>query len=231
MKTHKMKSSVDEVSATVDELWDYCLREYENSNPIAKLLFSNFYCNLSDFISVLDADARLLEVGCGAGFSSMKINELLTTQHFEVSDYDERYVRRLRESAFPLRVQQESILALNREDSSFDCVICLEVLEHIGDFQRALSELFRVTRKWVVLSVPNEPLWHILNLARGMYWREFGNTPGHINHWSPSKFRRLVSEYGTVYRISLPPPWIMVLAEKKGYCIQDFALNAYKQAE
>ena len=36
----------------------------------------------------------------------------------------------------------------------------------------------------LLVSVPREPLWRALNVARGAYLRELGNTPGHVNHWS-----------------------------------------------
>lgn len=40
------------------------------------------------------------------------------------------------------------------DDSSVDTVVCMEVLEHIEDDRLALSELFRVARKRVIITVP-----------------------------------------------------------------------------
>jgi hypothetical protein len=40
-------------------------------------------------------------------------------------------------------------------DGSFDAVICTEVLEHLNELHRAFGELLRISRKYVVISVPN----------------------------------------------------------------------------
>ena len=43
---------------------------------------------------------------------------------------------------------------LNFDTESIDNVVCTEVIEHIPDDQLAISELFRVARKKVIISVP-----------------------------------------------------------------------------
>ena len=42
-------------------------------------------------------------------------------------------------------------------------------------------------------------------------WKDFGNTPGHINHWSKRSFVSMLSRYGTVDEVRSPFPWTMVL--------------------
>ncbi len=205
----------NETTATADELWDWCIREYQNQNPVAQRLFDNFFSKIGEIISLLDKNDRVLEVGCGAGISSRRIQGMLSGQSLEVSDVDPRYVMKLKETNFPLPVQQESVLQLNRNDGAYDCVCLLEVLEHVPDYERALSELFRVSRKYVVVSVPSEPLWRFLNMLRGKYLNHWGNTPGHVNHWSPGAIRKLISKYGIVVKTFHPLPWTIVLARVK----------------
>jgi hypothetical protein len=69
----------------------------------------------------------------------------------------------------------------------------------------------RCARRHLIVSVPREPLWRGLNLARGAYLLQAGNTPGHLNHWSKRSVVRLLSRYGEVVQARSPLPWTMVL--------------------
>ena len=60
----------DEYSATADELWEYCMLEYQSTNPFTKKLIANYYDKIKKIISDFDSGFRILEVGCGAGESS-----------------------------------------------------------------------------------------------------------------------------------------------------------------
>jgi hypothetical protein len=69
----------------------------------------------------------------------------------------------------------------------------------------------RVARRHLLVSVPHEPLWRALNVARGAYLRELGNTPGHVNHWTRRGFVAMLSRHGQVIEVRSPFPWTMVL--------------------
>jgi SAM-dependent methyltransferase len=96
-------------------------------------------------------------------------------------------------------------------ESSFELAAAIEVLEHLPDPERTLAEMARVADKHLLVSVPREPLWRGLNLARGAYLTELGNTPGHLNHWSKRGFVALLSRYGEVIEVRSPFPWTMLL--------------------
>ena len=95
-------------------------------------------------------------------------------------------------------------------------VLCCEVLEHLEEPGKALKELIRVTKKYIIVSVPREPIWRCLNMDRGKYLKVLGNTPGHIQHWGSKKFVAFLQEYDIkVVKTAHPLPWTMVLLEKE----------------
>jgi hypothetical protein len=87
----------------------------------------------------------------------------------------------------------------------------MEVLEHVPDPEAVLAEMARVASAWLLVSVPREPLWRSLNLARGAYVKDLGNTPGHLSHWSKRGFARLLARYGEIVELRSPLPWTMAL--------------------
>jgi ubiquinone/menaquinone biosynthesis C-methylase UbiE len=101
-------------------------------------------------------------------------------------------------------------------DSSFDLIVCVEVLEHLLDPERGLQELARVGTKHLMLSVPREPIFRSCNLLTGRYVKDLGNTPGHFNHWSTRSFTRFVSQVAEVRLVSTPFPWTVVWATLPG---------------
>jgi ubiquinone/menaquinone biosynthesis C-methylase UbiE len=202
----------DEKNATPEELWEYCMEEYRNPNIIVKYLLEKFFEKIKRLAAKMENVNNILEVGCGAGESSRRIGALFEGKNFEVSEYDGRYITKLRETGFPYKIRQESVYELKREDNAFDCIFLLEVLEHLEDVETALAELFRVSGRYVIISVPHEPWWCLSNLLRLKYVRHWGNTPGHIGHWSPRKLIKLVKKYGNILEVRKSFPWIILMA-------------------
>jgi hypothetical protein len=84
------------------------------------------------------------------------------------------------------------------------------VLEHVPDAEHGGRD-GHVAQPLAAVSVPREPLWRGLNMARGAYWKDLGNTPGHVNHWSKRSFVALLSRHGDVVQARSPFPWTMLL--------------------
>jgi 2-polyprenyl-3-methyl-5-hydroxy-6-metoxy-1,4-benzoquinol methylase len=96
-------------------------------------------------------------------------------------------------------------------DGEFEVATAIEVLEHVPDPEHTVAEMARVASRHLLVSVPREPLWRGLNMARGAYLKDLGNTPGHLNHWSKRAFVSLLSKHGTVVEARSPFPWTMLL--------------------
>jgi hypothetical protein len=62
--------------------------------------------------------------------------------------------------------------------------------------------------------VPFEPIWRTGNIIRRRYVSDWGNTPGHVNHWTRWGFSRFVRGAFDVQEVSTPLPWTMVRASR-----------------
>ena len=100
---------------------------------------------------------------------------------------------------------------LDPAEDSAELVVCCEVLEHIPDPEAALATVARLAQPWAIVSVPREPLWRALNVARLKYLGDLGNTPGHLNHWSRRGFLRFLERHLEVVEVRSPLPWTMAL--------------------
>lgn len=188
--------------------------KHTSKNPIQQLLINNFYKNLIDLAKPLNPET-ILDAGCGEGFSLAKLSESKIGKKLEGIDYSREAVA-LSQRLFPtLGFKYGSIYSLPYKDNSFDLVVCTEVLEHLDDPQKALSEVLRVSKKYILFSVPNEPFFMGSNFLRGKNLKNWGNNPEHINHWTIFSFLGfLKKENIKIKKVKLPFPWIMVLVEK-----------------
>lgn len=187
--------------------------KYQTRNPVARALFREFLSKFKELLAQLEGE-NLLEVGCGEGLLVQLLSEWRPELACFGIDLSEKLfsedVRDLPQ--VNLSVQTADHLAF--PSSSFDLVVAAEMLEHLEDPSRALGEIRRVSREHVILSVPREPLWRAMNMARFAYLKDLGNTPGHLQHWSSRQFVAFVSEYFQVVRVEKPIPWTIVLARK-----------------
>lgn len=190
--------------------------KYGTRNPLARRLMAGFEGALDDLFT-LAAPESLLDVGCGEGVVTERWARRLGPSRRVVGlDLDDPQLRAEWDArARPgLEFRTGSAGALAFADAEFDTVAAIEVLEHVADPEAALAECARVARRHLLLSVPREPVWRATNLVRGAYVRDLGNTPGHLNHWSRSRFIALAARFGTVVASRAPFPWTMVLVSR-----------------
>jgi ubiquinone/menaquinone biosynthesis C-methylase UbiE len=202
------------VSATAQVPTGNTYDKYGSSNPVVKRLMAGFHGAL-DELWARAAPRSILDVGCGEGVLTVEWADRLGDGRVVGIDLDDPRLRAEWEkrSRPNLEFRTEEATSLSFEDDSFDMACAIEVLEHVPDPEATLSEMARVASRHVLVSVPREPLWRTLNVARGAYLRELGNTPGHVNHWSKRAFTQLLSRYGTVDEARSPFPWTMLLVD------------------
>jgi 2-polyprenyl-3-methyl-5-hydroxy-6-metoxy-1,4-benzoquinol methylase len=186
--------------------------KYGSQNPVVRRLMTGFHSTL-DELWAQAAPESVLDVGCGEGVLTVEWAERLGDGRIVGIDLDDPKLRAEWEkrSRDNLEFRAEEATRLSFEDDEFDLAAAIEVLEHVPDPAATLAEMARVARRHLLVSVPREPLWRGLNMARGAYLRDLGNTPGHVNHWSKRAFVSLLSRYGTVEEARSPFPWTMLL--------------------
>jgi 2-polyprenyl-3-methyl-5-hydroxy-6-metoxy-1,4-benzoquinol methylase len=186
--------------------------KYNTKNPIARYLMQGFL-SAFDELTTRAGGKRSYEVGCGEGHLSMRLHD----RGWQVrgSDLEEVSVVEANAQCAQRNVEPKfetvSLFDLNPQSAAEELVICCEVLEHIPDTERALAVLKNLASPYLLVSVPREPIWRILNIARGKYIRDLGNTPGHIQHWSSADFVSMLAKSMEIIEVRQPLPWTMVL--------------------
>jgi SAM-dependent methyltransferase len=187
--------------------------KYGSSNPVVRRLMAGFEGTLDELFGQADPQS-LLDVGCGEGVLTHQWAQRLGDQRRVVGiDLDDPalHAEWAKRTAPNLEYRVMKAENLPFADDEFDTAAAIEVLEHVPDPEHTVAEMARVAQRWLLVSVPREPLWRGLNLARGAYWKDLGNTPGHVNHWSKRSFVALLSRHGEVVQARSPFPWTMLL--------------------
>ena len=185
--------------------------KYGARNPVARRLVARFRRDLLELVE-LAAPASLIDVGCGEGVLTADLARGVAGPVLGVDLDDPRLVARWTVNSEPnLRYRAADAAALPAADGEFDAASAIEVLEHLPEPDAVLAEMRRAARRWLIVSVPREPLWRAANVARGAYLRSLGNTPGHVSHWSRRGFVSLVRHHGSIEAVRSPLPWTLLL--------------------
>lgn len=132
-------------------------------------------------------DLAVLDVGCGRG--ELLADLVSTGAKAQGVDLQEECVALSRQYADACLGNIYELPTLFGT-SSFDVVIASHVLEHLESPRQGVEMLKQVTRKWLILAVPN------LAEFRNLRWRQ--NQPGFVNRdhqvgWDPAHFNTFLT--------------------------------------
>jgi ubiquinone/menaquinone biosynthesis C-methylase UbiE len=116
---------------------------YEFSKYVSKKRWISYWHQLDEILK--HKPTNVLEIGVGSGI--IKVLCDLFGVDIKTVDIDQDL-----KSDY-----NASVLSLPIDNDSFDLVVCFQVLEHIRyeEFFKALTELHRVARRYVILSLPD----------------------------------------------------------------------------
>jgi SAM-dependent methyltransferase len=191
--------------------------KYGSTNPVVRRLMAGFERTLDGLLGQADPQS-VLDVGCGEGVLTQQWAQRLTGRRVVGIDLDDPAIQAewAKRQAPNLEYRAMKAENLPFADGEFDLASAIEVLEHVPDPEHTVAEMARVAQRWLLVSVPREPLWRGLNMARGAYLKDLGNTPGHLNHWSKRGFVALLERHGEVAEARSPFPWTMLLVRVRG---------------
>lgn len=98
---------------------------------------------------------RVLDVGSGDGFFCHWLKKRRQDFTVEGMDISGPRLRRARRRYNDMAFREGALPELPIESNAFDLVTCIEVLEHLVDVREALRELARVSRRFVLITVPD----------------------------------------------------------------------------
>jgi SAM-dependent methyltransferase len=191
--------------------------KYATRNPVERRLVGRFLAELSELVERSGA-REAHEVGCGEGELAMRIARRgLAVRGSDVSpDVIGEARSRSATAGLDIPFKAASITDLDPGEDAAELIVCCEVLEHLDDPVKGLAILSGLARPWLIVSVPREPLWRALNLARFKYLGDLGNTPGHLGHWSRREFLDFLESRVEVVEARSPLPWTMALCQVSG---------------
>jgi 2-polyprenyl-3-methyl-5-hydroxy-6-metoxy-1,4-benzoquinol methylase len=163
-------------------------------------------------LAAVTPGTRVLDLGCGEGWFAAELSragaEVLAV------DVAEEPLRRARERNPGLRTQLiDGEGEWEIADASFDLVWAGEVIEHVADTSRWLSELRRVLRSGgrLLLTTPQLGRAQLLSaaLSRRAFARRFDPQGDHLRHYDARTLGVLITSFGfeqlSVRRDAGPP--------------------------
>lgn len=198
---------MDQPDEVADSVATSNYEKFQTGNPIVRRLIARFYRVVTGKVIALEPRS-VLDAGCGEGETLERLAAVLPLSQAGI-DLNEDSVTYATKRLPGAVISRGNILDSGFDTNSFDLVICLEVLEHLSDPGAALTELARIARQDLVVSVPYEPWFRLGSLARGKYLSDWGNHPEHVNHWNPKTLRSFLSRQVEVVSVTSSTPWIV----------------------
>ncbi|MDD5638489.1 MAG: methyltransferase domain-containing protein [Candidatus Pacebacteria bacterium] len=165
-------------------------------NPVADFMQKE-RCDYLRFL-LKNISGEILIIGCGSQDDMSIISERCEGVGIDISA---EAVKKSKEKYPRFEYFVADATNLPFPDNSFDCVVCSEVIEHIPEDEKVLSEAKRVLKNkgTFIVTTPNWLSWYGLarKTAEKLFKRPFTAGDQPIDNWStPSHLKQKLTKYG-----------------------------------
>ncbi|MDW7774286.1 MAG: class I SAM-dependent methyltransferase [Desulfobulbaceae bacterium] len=186
--------------------------KYYNKNFIHQYTLGSFFDKIAAEVKFINPN-NALEFGCGEGLflEELKKRDVIIN---DLTGIDLRkdaieYAQKLHSEYY---FECIDIFDFN-PDKKFELVIASQVLEHLLNPPSFLTKLACLSSHYLLLTVPWEPWFQIMNLLRGRDILRLGNHPEHVNRWNKNEFCSLILRFADIKHTILSFPFIIIVAE------------------
>lgn len=189
-------------------------RKYQDRFFLKRFLIKRFLRSITENVAVL-RPKNIFEAGCGEGFVSGYLSVNFPDIDFFGLDQDKTALVRLNRLFPRIKTFQHDLEIPVENQEKYDLVMAIEVLEHLAHPDEALKNLNRLTKKYLIVSVPWEPAFSGANFLRGKNLKKMGRDKEHINFWNKGQIAAIIARYFKIVKTQISFPWTIVIAEKK----------------
>ncbi|MHA7898484.1 MAG: class I SAM-dependent methyltransferase [Henriciella sp.] len=189
--------------------------KYTNPNPIHRLSLGRFYDAVASELKAI-APSSVLDFGCGEGYIlDMMAERDVAFRSYEGLDLRADALAEARRRWPHTQFTEANLFDAGYDQQRYHTVMALEVLEHLFEPEKVLRRLANLADKYLLLTVPNEPWFQLMNLVRGRDLIRLGNHPEHINHWNKNTFADFVSPYAEIVSVITRFPFVILVAKPR----------------
>lgn len=132
------------------------------------------------------------DIGCGDGYLLSVVRASRPHLRLYGLDFSRGRLQGVAAGGDQISLIEGTAEAVPAKDNSFDCVVCSQVLEHVSDYRAALGELIRISRKYLIITVPNEQTPLKIYCPRCGFEHFYD---GHMHAFSRSDIKSIISGY------------------------------------
>lgn len=187
------------------------LRKWEYGNGLYQRVLGRYLDRMAVQVQAV-APARVLDAGCGEGYVYRGLRARGVQAVWHGVDLSAGAIRFAEARSPEASWSTADLRRIPVPAGHADLVLCSQVLEHIPSPEQVRDELARVASRWLLISVPLEPVFRsicALTVALGV-----GEDPGHVNFWTPAQFRSFLKPAGRLARWERTSVYQIALVER-----------------